>query len=106
MGRQQENNPDKIMNLDMPDRDNIRVTIRKGNVTTYLQVEYDVAYLDLNEDESRARFVIEGEIRIITERLESKFHDSESNQDRLDPILPAIMKLTGKTSAVKTLKNN
>jgi hypothetical protein len=84
MGHQLQNVPHRLLSLDMPDRDNIRVTIQTGNVVTYLQIEYDVAHVDLNEDESRARIIIEGQIRIMTERLESEVEDTESDHDSLD----------------------
>jgi hypothetical protein len=40
--------------------------------------------MDLNKDESRARLILEGEIRLITERLESEVEDTESDHDSLD----------------------
>lgn len=83
MGHQQNEVSGQLVGLDMPDLDNLRVKFRTGNIIRYFQIEYEEAYIDVNDEESYARLVIKGQLRVTMER--SLDESDESVPDEGDP---------------------
>jgi DNA-binding IclR family transcriptional regulator len=70
----------EILSLDMPEFPHIRIEFRVGNRIRYYHTAYEEAIIDVNDDETRARLIIEGQLRVSAERSD----DQTSNSDNLD----------------------
>lgn len=81
MGHQYEEVPVELVNLEMPDKDNLIVGWRKGKTFRYFQVETDEIDIHLVHENNRVRLIILGGIRVISD---------ESDDDDDDDSLPGI----------------